>query len=146
MKRHVSIYVLVFLLGFFSGTAVPADDAIPDLRGNWTGCSTLKADQTGFAPVPSTFLMEIEGQSNRQFSGRLTDDDQAPAWRKFRGTLDDQGRFLTVLLSDRTVNIGYIISRNRLRLIYYGAPEDGVVAIHVLKREHPRRAALDRQR
>lgn len=146
MKRHISIYALVLLLGFFSGTAVPADYAIPDLRGSWTGCSTRKADQTGFAPVPSTFLMEIEDQSNRQFSGRLTDDDQAPAWRKFQGTLDDQGRFLTVLLSDRTVNIGYIISRNRLRLIYYGTPEDGVVAIHVLKREHPRSAALDRQR
>ncbi|PKN35375.1 MAG: hypothetical protein CVU61_03640 [Deltaproteobacteria bacterium HGW-Deltaproteobacteria-19] len=146
MKRHISTFVLIILLTFFSGTAVPADSTIPDLRGSWTGCSTLKADQTGFAPVPSTFLMEIENQSNRKFSGRLATDDQAPAWKKFRGTLDDRGRFLTVIISDRTVHIGYIISKYRLRLIFYGAPGDGAVTIHVLKKEHPRSAALDTQK
>lgn len=90
--------------------------------------------------------MEIENQSNRKFSGRLATDDQAPAWKKFRGTLDDRGRFLTVIISDRTVHIGYIISKYRLRLIFYGAPGDGAVTIHVLKKEHPRSAALDTQK
>ncbi len=89
--------------------------------------------------------MEIKDQSNRRFSGRLATNDQAAGWQKFQGTLDDQGRFLTILLSDRRVNIGLIISRNRLRLFFNGDPEDGMVAIHVLKREKPdHRAALDR--
>jgi hypothetical protein len=146
MKRLVSIFFLVFLLGIFSGTAIPADDAVPDLRGNWTSCSTLKADKTGFTPSASTFLMEIEDQSNNQFTGRLAINAQAPAWQKFRGTLDDQGRFLSILLTGNRVNIGYMISRNRLRLIYYGNPEDGMVAIHVLKRDRShQRAALERK-
>lgn len=107
-------------------------------------CSTLEADKIGFTPASPTFLMEIEDQSNRQFTGRLAIDAQEPDWKQFRGVFDDQGRFLTIVLSDRNVNVGYIISKNRLRLIFYGEPEDGIVAIHVLKREKShRRAALD---
>lgn len=145
MKRPALLLFLAFLLSVLTGTSVPADDAIPDLRGNWTSCSTLKADQKGFTASSSTFLMEVEAQSNGRFTGRLAIDAQAPAWQQFRGTLDDQGRFLSILLPGNRVNIGYIISKNRLRLIYYGKPEDGMVAIHVLKRDKShQRAALER--
>ncbi|MGV8078954.1 MAG: hypothetical protein AB2L22_02670 [Syntrophales bacterium] len=145
MKQIFLLLAALSLLGLFPGNAVPADGAIPDLRGNWTSCSAQKADRTGFTAVSPTFRMEIKDQSNRRFSGRLATNDQAAGWQKFQGTLDDQGRFLTILLSDRRVNVGLIISRNRLRLIFDGDPEDGMVAIHVLKREKPdHRAALDR--
>ena len=139
MDGRKIIILLIFILSLSLIRGAIAQDRIPDLKGKWSGFSFLTADNEGINPSNSHVILTIQKQSGLEFSGTIEiQDKDIPKIRSVSGLLNAHTGYIwyfKVITEGNTLSVGYLITKNVMKVNLRTLNPDSEIAICRLTRE-----------
>ena len=118
------------LLGALTASAI-AGDAIPDLKGTWTGENRTISDKKGMRTWTKT--IQITEQTDRRFRGHFTYSDGT---KNFFGVIYPDNRTFTWVASDsKGYNHGVIHGPDKISACYVESWEEATAGCTELERK-----------
>ncbi|PKN18110.1 MAG: hypothetical protein CVU71_11360 [Deltaproteobacteria bacterium HGW-Deltaproteobacteria-6] len=140
IQNKIIFTVIIFCVFFYSFISA-AQDPIPDLKGKWSGVSYLSADSKKFHTSKNIIRLNILKQSGLQFSGNIElQDDEVTRIRNFSGFLNEREGYLWyfgIVIQDSDLNIGYLLTKNFMKIHLKNFYSDFEIIVGRLKREKP---------
>lgn len=111
-------------------------DLIPDLKGKWHGRAFLYADTKGFAPSNRIINIAVIKQSGHDFRGNIEINDKGIMRQfEFFGFLDKQKRYICIVTPGGDINIGYLITKNIMKVHLRSFGGNSEIAVYRLTKE-----------
>lgn len=133
--KPILLIVFLFFLIFHSSEAI-GQDKIPDLRGKWRGTAFLNADTKGFNVSKRILNLVIKKQHGLNFNGDIEFKDKGKNRHfEFSGFLNKQKRYICFVIQGKDVNIGYLVTKNAIKVHLRSFSDNSEVTIYMLTKE-----------
>lgn len=133
--RPILLIVVLFFLFFQSSTALGQDN-IPDLKGKWHGAAFLSADAKGFSVSQRNLNLVIKKQHGLNFNGDIEFKDKGTSRKsEFSGFLNKQKRYICFVIQGKDVNIGYLVTKNAMKVHLRSFGNNSEVTVYMLTKE-----------
>jgi len=130
--KPILLIVILFFSVFHSSTAVGQDN-IPDIKGKWHGTAFLSADAKGFSVSKKTLNLVIKKQHGLNFNGDIELKNKGATRQfEFSGFLDKQKRYICFVIQGKDVNIGYLVTKNAMKVHLRSFGDNSEVAVYML--------------
>ena len=128
--------IIVLYFPILHSTAAIGQDPIPDLKGKWSGTAFLYADAKGFSSANRSINLVVLKQSGLDFSGNIETKDKGIIRKlEFSGFLDKQKRCICIVTQGGDINIGYLITKNIMKVHLRSVGRNSEIAVYRLIKE-----------
>lgn len=138
MKSKIKLITLIIVLCFpiLHPSLAVGQDLVPDLKGKWHGSAFLSADAKGFNSSNRTITLVVKNQSGLDFSGNIETRNKGIIRQfEFAGFLDKHKRYICLVTQGVDINIGYLITKNIMKVHLRSFGNNSEVAIYRLTKE-----------
>jgi hypothetical protein len=133
------IFTILFLIIFIHSSPSVAQPRALNLKGKWYGISYLSVDGQKFHTSKYFISLNILKQSGLEFSGNVQiRDDHVTRMRNFTGFLSDREgliRYFCIVAEGGDINVGYLLSKNVMKIHLKNFPPDLNIIVSKLSRE-----------
>ena len=143
MKFKIRLIILTLALCcfFLHQSAAMGEDRIPDLKGKWRGTAFLYANAKGISASNRNVNLIVLKQSGYDFSGNIEIYDKGTTLlRGFTGYLNKRDKYIwyfCIVTEKGNVDIGYLITENRMKVNLRAFGPNTDVAVCSLTKEEP---------